>query len=119
MKIARPALLLLLVLLLGGCVTQKYEWNHYDQRLYDYYKNPSTEPEFVSAMEAPLSALEASGKKPAPGMYAEIGTFYLKRGDGKTAVQYYEKERAAWPESKGLMTAMIDNINKTKGGNKE
>jgi hypothetical protein len=105
---------LILALGVGGCAApSKYEWNQYDQRLYDYYKNPATEADFVKSMEAHVLALEAAGRKPAPGIYAELGTFYLKRGNSKLAVQYYEKERAAWPESKGLMTAMINNINKS------
>jgi len=98
-----------------GCATpRRYDWNQYDQRLYKYYKNPEAATEFVSVMEAHVHSLEATGKKPAPGLYAELGTFYLKKGDAKTAVQYYNKEMLTWPESKGLMVALIANADKSK-----
>lgn len=107
--------LILVALLLGGCAgTNRYEWNQYDQKLYDYYKSPGTEQQFVSSMEAHVRALEATGKKPPPGMYAELGTFYFKLGDSTTAVGYYQKEMKAWPESKGFMTALIAATEKPK-----
>ena len=97
-----------LAMLLGGCATpNRYDWNQYDQRLYDYYRSPDTADQFISSMEAHVRGLEAVGKSPPPGMYAEIGTFYLKRGDSRNAAQYYRKEMAAWIESKGFMTALI------------
>lgn len=111
--IIRIIVIVLLGAAAGGCATPgQYEWNQYDQRLYDYYKTPTSADAFVSGMEPHVQKLEASGKRPPPGMYAELGTFYLKRGDTKTASLYYGKEMVAWPESKGLMTALITNINK-------
>jgi hypothetical protein len=104
-------------LALGACAApRQYDWNQYDQRLYDYYKDPAASTEFVKSMEAHLKAVEASGRKPAPGLYAEVGTFYLKQGDMKTAIQYYNKEMTAWPESKGLMTALIASADKVRTG---
>jgi len=107
--------MILVGLALSGCASQqRYEWNQYDQHLYDFYKNPATSEDFIKTMEAHVRNLEAAGKKPGPGLYAEVGTFYLSKGDTKTAVQYYNKEMLAWPESKSLMTAMIANIDKPK-----
>ena len=115
MRLARFAAILIAVLL-SGCAVQRYEWNQYDQRLYDYYKNPASGEAFVEAMTAHVNALEANGKKPAPGLYAELGTFALTRGDSKQAVGYYSKEMQAWPESKGLMSALIASIEKRNAG---
>lgn len=113
--IVRALSLVILALAVTGCATpRRYDWNQYDQRLYEYYKNPEAATEFVSVMEAHVRSLEATGKKPAPGLYAELGTFYLRKGDAKTAVQYYNKEMLAWPESKGLMVALITNADKPK-----
>jgi len=107
--------LILLALFTSGCAVQgRYDWNQYDQRLYDYYKNPATGEAFAEAMAAHVQALETAGKKPAPGLYAELGTFALSRGDSRQAVAYYSKERQAWPESRGLMSALIANIDKGK-----
>jgi hypothetical protein len=106
------------VALLAGCTTRPslYEWSNYDQLLYDYYKTPASAEAFVTAMTAQVQALEAAGKRPAPGIYAELGTFALSRGNSQAAAQYYKKEMQAWPESKGLMTALIANIDKKKTG---
>lgn len=111
MRLVRFAVILIAVFL-SACAAQRYEWNQYDRRLYDYYKNPASGSEFVEAMTAHVNALEARGKKPAPGLYAELGTFALSRGDSKQAVMYYSKEMQAWPESKGLMSTLIVGIEK-------
>jgi len=56
--------------------------------------------------------MEAGRQKVAPGLYAELGTLYLQAGESAKAKSYYTKERDAWPESRGLMTAMIENIDR-------
>jgi hypothetical protein len=106
--------------LASGCATQaSYDWNRYDQQLYDYYKSPNKSEDFVASMEAHVRALEATGKKPAPGLYAEVGTFYFKKGDAKTAASYYTKEMNAWPESKPFMSALIQGMAKPKSVEKQ
>lgn len=56
--------------------------------------------------------MEAARQKVAPGLYAELGTLYLQAGDASRAVALYTKERDAWPESRGLMDALITNVGK-------
>lgn len=108
------------VALVAGCATQRsYDWNSYDQQLYDYYKSPNKSEDFIASMEAHVKAVEATGRKPAPGLYAEVGTFYFKKGDAKAAAAYYTKEMNAWPESKPFMTALIQNLEKPTGGEKK
>jgi hypothetical protein len=118
--ITRTLAVVFLALLMGGCAApMRYEWNQYDQRLYDVYKSPEAADQFVITMETHVRSLEAADKKPAPGLYAELGTFYLKRGDSLNAAQYYNKEMTAWPESKGFMTALIANLAKPKAEEKK
>jgi hypothetical protein len=113
-------LALALVVLSSGCATQAgYNWNRYDQQLYDYYKSPTKSEDFVASMEEHIKITEAAGSKPAPGIYAEVGTFYFKKGDAKTAVAYYTKELTAWPESKPFMSALIKTLEKPKSGGKQ
>lgn len=108
------------VALVAGCAAQRsYDWNSYDQRLYDYYKSPNKSEDFIASMEAHVRAVEATGTKPPPGLYAEVGTFYFKKGDAKTASLYYTKEMNAWPESKPFMTALIQNLEKSTAGDKK
>lgn len=106
--------------LLAGCASPNlYDWNRYDQSLYDYYKDPSTETAFRTKLEAHLSAQRESGKKPAPGLLAELGTLYLKSGDTKSATRYYQLEAETWPESRPLMEILIVNIDKPTTGDKK
>lgn len=102
--------------LLVGCATSPsmYEWGKYDQALYNSYKDATQIIVLQLKLETHISELEKSGKKVAPGLYAELGTLYLQAGSSDKAVVLYGKERDAWPESKQLMTAMIDNLERRK-----
>ncbi len=104
-----------LILVLPGCAThQHYDWNNYDASLYRYYKDPTSAEAFRTTMEVHLRSLEEKKLRPAPGLYAELGTLYLERGDRDTAASYYRKERDAWPESRHLMDTMLSNLDKMK-----
>lgn len=107
---------LLALLTLSGCVTtpQTYDWGEYDQLLYETYKEPVRAEALRLELETHIAALEAGNSRVPPGLYAELGTLYLEAGDGDRAIALYEKERAAWPESRGLMTALIVNLQRRK-----
>ena len=109
-------ILLLLVcgLFLTGCANRGsiYQWGGYDAMLYQSYKNPEKVVELRQGLEVHIAKMEQSKQKIAPGLYAELGTIYLQTGDTANAVAMYTKERDAWPESKGLMDALITNIAK-------
>lgn len=104
------------VLLLSGCAHRQYEWNNYDASLYRYYKEPNSAEAFRLSMETHLKDLEAKNLRPAPGLYAEVGTLYLERGDRLTAATYYRKERDTWPESRHLMDALLINLERMNKG---
>ena len=102
---------------LTGCAAPRlYEWDDYDARLYRYYKQPNSAEEFRTSMETHFTVLEAKGLRPAPGLYAELGTLHLERGDRLTAAVYYRKERDAWPESRYLMDTMLASLERMKRG---
>lgn len=109
------------LVVLPGCAAKgQYDWNNYDAGLYRYYKDPTSAEAFRTSMETHLKTLEAKGLRPAPGLYAELGTLYLERGDRPTALTYYGKERDAWPESRHLMDAMVSTMQRsTKGVEKK
>ncbi len=99
--------------LFSGCATTStslYEWGQYDEKLYQTYAHPEKAEEFRLSLQAHIGLMEESGKKIAPGLYAELGTLYLQSGDKQKALLAYGKEREAWPESIGLMDAMIKNL---------
>ena len=97
--------------LLAGCAAPSlYQWGGYDQALYAGYKDPAKMETMRLQLEKHISTMETSKQKVAPGLYAELGTLYLQSGASDKAIALYSQERAAWPESKGLMTAMIQNL---------
>lgn len=99
------------IVALAGCVPPSlYQWGGYEQGLYAGYKDPVKMEALRLTLEANIAAMEKSGQKVAPGLYAELGTLYLQAGASDKAIAMYSKERDTWPESKGLMTAMIQNL---------
>lgn len=106
--------LALCVLALAGCALRPsiYQWGGYDAMLYQSYKSPEKVLELRQGLAAHIGKMEQSQQKVAPGLYAELGTLYLQSGDSANALTMYTKERSAWPESKGLMDALIANIGK-------
>jgi hypothetical protein len=100
-------------LTLTGCATNRlYTWGNYDDMLYRQYKDPAQALDMRTKLEAHVAQLEQNRQKVPPGIYAEIGTLYLQSNDKVKAVSYYRKEHDLWPESRGLMTAMISTISR-------
>lgn len=107
----RLAIVVLTGLVLGGCAAPSlYQWGGYERMLYQGYKDPAKMEALRLGLEAHISATEKTGQKLAPGLYAELGTLYLQGGASDKAIAMYSREREAWPESKGLMDAMIKNL---------
>jgi hypothetical protein len=101
---------------LAGCATtgDTYDWGEYDELLYRSYKDVSRVEPMRHRLAAHIDALERTGGRVPPGLYAELGTLYLQAGDSDRAIDLYDRERAAWPESKGLMDALIANLERRK-----
>ncbi len=106
-----------LALMLCACAANKglYQWGDYDRSLYKLYEKPETSEAFRAKLETHVSSLEKGNARVPPGLYAELGTLYLQKGDRTSAVQWYGKERNAWPESRYLMDTMIAALGKTSG----
>ena len=99
-------------LFLTGCANRLYQWGEYggfDSKLYQSYKNPEKALEFRQGLQLHISKMESTKQKVAPGLYAELGTMHLQAGEAAKAVQMYIQERDSWPESRGLMDALIKN----------
>lgn len=100
-------------LVLAGCASPPlYEWDAYDARTFKMLKSPNAGEEFRVALEAHLTSMQTQKKRPAPGLYAELGTIYLQRGDLSQAVKNYRSEHDAWEESRPFMTALITQLEK-------
>lgn len=106
----RVLLISALAMMLAGCAADLYEWGRYENQLYQQYKDPSQAEAARLELEEHIRQVEQTKRKVGPGLYAELGTYYLEAGDRQSAIQYYEFERDAWPESQGLMNSMIQNL---------
>jgi hypothetical protein len=99
-----------LALLTGCAAPGLYQWGGYDQSLYAGYKDVTKMEALRIKLEAHVGEMEKSNARVAPGLYAELGTLYLKAGATQKAIDFYTKERNAWPESRVLMTSLIQNL---------
>lgn len=107
---------LLLGMLATGCATNNtlYNWGNYENNLFNYYDKPELQEAIVASQIEFLRELENSGKRPAPGLFAEAGTFLLLEGDREGAIEFYQKEHDAWPESQPMMSVLITNLKDEK-----
>jgi hypothetical protein len=104
------AALVPLVLGLTGCAAPLYKWGGYDDALYASYKDVTKTEALRIRLESHISEMEKGQQKVAPGLYAELGTLYLQSGSAEQAMRFYARERDTWPESRPLMSALIQNI---------
>lgn len=99
---------------LAACAPKSlYQWGGYDDMLYRGYKDPEKMEAMRISLEAHVQKLQQSGQKVPPGMNSEIATLFMQAGNKPQAIIYYTAEKNAWPESRGLMEALIKNLDKT------
>jgi hypothetical protein len=104
-------LLCFIVFVMSSCATTGlYDWGNYEDALFDYYHQPETKDDMVTGLLKHLEKQEAKGRTPAPGLYAEAGTFFLMDGDRAAAIELYRKESFYWPESRMVMERLIQNL---------
>jgi len=110
-RIAPMARLLapILAISLCGCAThvQRYTWGSYDPSLYAYYKDPAKEAALEQSLAASISVADSNQGQVPPGIYAEYGYLQLQQGKNAVAVEFFNKEKAHWPESTVFMDRMI------------
>jgi hypothetical protein len=101
-----------IALALTGCATSNngmYDWGGYDGLLYQSYKEPGSVAGNMQKLEAHIQKLEQNGQKVPPGLYADLGTMFLQAGNKEKARANFQKERDLWPESVGLMDALLNS----------
>lgn len=104
----------LMILTSAGCATHGtlYDWGSYEENLFTYYHTPAAKEAVVADHLTFLAKLDVRGERPAPGLLAEAGTLLLLQGDTQEAIKYYQREHDTWPESRPMMTALIQNLRK-------
>lgn len=93
---------------LTGCTQGIYKWNGYDNALYQYYKAPGEKDKFVERLHTIITEGEGTNSVP-PGIYAEYGYVQYESGNYVDAEKYFQKEYDRWPESRIIMSKMIQN----------
>ena len=105
---------------LAACAPKSlYQWGGYEDMLYRGYKEPEKMEIMRTNLEAHILKLQQSGQKIPPGMSSELATLFLQAGNRAKAATYYALERDTWPESRGLMTALIKNLENTPKESKQ
>ncbi len=114
MSICKLLLVTCSIFLITSCAkTTRYTWNEYDNKLYQHYKNPAENDQFIDHLKQVIERGEDSQKVP-PGIYAEYGYALYEKGSLQEAEKYFKLENDKWPESRVLMAKMILNA-QTRG----
>ena len=110
-KAPLAGVVLLAALGVTGCATTPtmYYWGDYSKSLYAYKKDPGEETWLAQkkSLDDIIATSKAKNLRVPPGVYAELGYFYLKSGDAGKAIQYFDLESEAYPESQVLMGRLI------------
>ncbi len=105
----------LIFIALTGCTSSGlYNWGDYEDNLFVYYHKPALQNQVMAEHIAFLAKLEQENQRPAPGLLAEAGTLLLLQGKTREAIEYYQKEYDVWPESRPMMSALINNLKERK-----
>ena len=103
---------LLLAALLTGCATASpplYSWGNYESSIYVRY----TGNDRAQAQQYLEEVIQAGGNgkgRVPPGVYADYGMLLYQQGRNAEAVEYFQKEAAAFPEAAPLMTKLVERV---------
>lgn len=104
------------VALLTGCAANQpkplYQWDGYQPQVYEYFKGQKNPEEQIGALEQALQKIRAKGNRPPPGFEAHLGMLYAGVGKEQQAVQAFEAEKEAFPESAAYMDFLLKKKSK-------
>lgn len=109
-----------LAVLLSGCAGSApqalYSWNGYESQVYSYLRNDGgSSQEQILVLEKGLAESAARNAALPPGYLAHLGLLYLDIGRTDDALQAWEGEKAAFPESAQYIDYLIGNMKKKAG----
>jgi len=95
---------LLLTACAGNNPPPLYAWGDYPDQTYQYLKgDESSYHENIQVLEEQIRITESERRAVPPGLFAYLGLLYLKSGQADRAVEYFQTEKAAFPESAVFM----------------
>lgn len=116
MKILKFGSVLLLTIFVIGCLPPKmYYWGNYSNSLYHTKKNPTEESvlKHQQALENIIEESKNTSLRVPPGVYAELGYIYFQQNKNQLAIQYFQYEKATYPEA-ALFMDRLENAAKLK-----
>lgn len=97
-------------LTLSGCAPKNlFYWGNYEDSLYERYINNDTKQTEIYLRELIDNAAKENMRVP-PGIFADYGFILYQRGDKKSAIDYFKKEKQLYPESQILMNKLIKRV---------
>jgi hypothetical protein len=113
------AIAVLVTLSLSGVAraadTSLYEWWNYERDFYRAYDQSEKAQKFEATLLQIIEKSDEAGRKPPPGLLGEYGYVLYKRGETKSAIEYFQREASEWPESEALMKRIIERAQKGLG----
>jgi len=101
-------------LVFSGCATKKpmYDYDEYSETFYAMKRETSneTQAEFKNTLETIIAKSEKQSMRVPPGVYANLGYFYLKANDENKAISYFELEKSTYPEAIHFMDRLINKV---------
>jgi hypothetical protein len=114
----RPLAAAAFALWLAGCAQTSaplYMWETYPRQQYAYLLHEGMSPDQqINEIEAHAEKARAANAQLPPGLRAHLGMLYLSVGNPGRAMELWNAEKAAFPES----TPYMDQLLKRLGGSK-
>lgn len=102
--------------LLAGCGSAPkslYQWESYNNQVYEYLKGQGKGPEAqIDVLAQGLEKIHAGGNSPPPGYHAQLGMLYAHIGKGERVGKEFETEKKLFPESAAYMDFLLKKHNK-------
>jgi hypothetical protein len=96
---------------LAGCAAPSslYSWGGYEASLSSRYLQEDL-PRAELLLRDTIAGAERESRRVPPGAYADYGFLLYRRKDYEGAIRFFEKEKAAFPESAALMTRIVSRV---------
>jgi hypothetical protein len=114
MKSTTVLTLFALSIILFGCgQKQMYYYGNYSNTLYSMKKDSdeSSQNQHIKELENIIQESQHKNMKVPPGIYAELGYWYLKNNHKKEAIKMFNEESNLYLESRHLMNRLIQKAN--------
>jgi len=106
-----------IVLVLAGCQTSKplYMWETYPRQQYAFLLREGISPDQqIQEVETHAEKARAANAQLPPGLRAHLGMLYLSVGNPGRALELFNAEKVAFPESTPYMDQLLKRLGQPK-----